>query len=73
MTRFFKKSGMCAKKRLIDCIGIDRRGRQSDEEKIKEEFQNVLSKYFELDGEVTFEINTQSRNRRYITAGAFIK
>ena len=73
MRKFFNKSGACAKKRLIECINIDRRNKKGDMEKAREEIEKILSEYFELDGTVSFEIYTKARNKRYITAGAFIK
>ena len=72
MIGFFKKSKICAKKRLLECIKTDRKTIRLDVDKIREDIEFVLRKYTDIDGEVKLEI-TNKNNRRYITACAFVK
>lgn len=72
MIRFFSKSKTCAKKRLLNCIQADRLTILNTE-KIRMEIENILLKYVELEGEVSLNVTVDSKNKRYITAGALIK
>lgn len=73
MMRFFNKSKNCAKKRLLECIQSDRGHVYMNTEKIRREIEAVLIKYMDIDGVVTLDITVDSKNKRYIMAGACIK
>lgn len=69
----FNRSKVAAKERLVRCKSVDRAAYTNPYEDVKKELEEVLKKYFSLEGEIKLEITPLGKRKGYITAGVLAK